>query len=100
MIGTREDLARERRELPWVPVEEEYEFETPEGTRGLADLFGGRSQLLVYHDHCYSAFDRGTVVLCSSWQLLDGTPRGRPAREELGDWPRRHDEYEEAVHAG
>jgi predicted dithiol-disulfide oxidoreductase (DUF899 family) len=191
-----DELARERRELPRVPVEEEYEFETSEGMRGLADLFAGRSQLLVYHlmfgpdddaacagcsftadslagavihlenqdvsfvavsraplerllvyrermgwsfpwvsspgpfnrdfagysgfpldgmelhglsafalengsvYHCYSTFDRGTDVLCSSWQLLDRTPRGRPAREELGDWPRRHDEYEEAVHAG
>ena len=33
-------------------------------------------------------------------ELTHRTPRGRPAREELGDWPRRHDEYEEAVHAG
>ncbi len=217
MIGTREDwvaaradllarekeltrrgdeLARERRELPWVPVDGEYEFEGPDGTHGLADLFGGRSQLLVYHlmfgpddeaacsgcsftadslagavvhlenagvsfvavsraplerllayrerlgwsfpwvsypgpfnldiaaysgfplngmelhglsafaledgsvYHTYSAFDRGTDVLCSSWQLLDRAPMGRPSREELADWPKRHDEYEEALHAG
>ena len=189
-----DELARERRELPWVPVEEEYEFEGPDGTHGLGDLFAGRSQLLVYHlmfgpdddaacpgcsftadslagavvhlenrdvsfvavsraplerllayrkrmgwsfpwvsspghfnrdfamygdfplndmelhglsafaqqdgavYHTYSTYDRGTDALCSTWQLLDRTPKGRG--DELGDWPRRHDEYEEAIHAG
>src|SRR5216117_645418 len=42
-------LARRRRELPWVPVEKEYSFETDQGTKSLVDLFDGRSQLLVYH---------------------------------------------------
>ena len=44
-----DELARQRRELPWVRVEKEYRFETDEGTRKLAGLFDGRSQLLVYH---------------------------------------------------
>jgi predicted dithiol-disulfide oxidoreductase (DUF899 family) len=44
-----EELARRRRELPWVPIEREYTFETDEGRKTLADLFDGRSQLLVYH---------------------------------------------------
>jgi len=44
-----DELARERQALPWVPVEEEYRFETNEGTRMLAELFDGRSQLIVYH---------------------------------------------------
>jgi predicted dithiol-disulfide oxidoreductase (DUF899 family) len=44
-----DELARQRRELPWVPVEEEYTFETNEGTKTLPELFAGRSQLLVYH---------------------------------------------------
>jgi predicted dithiol-disulfide oxidoreductase (DUF899 family) len=44
-----DEVARERQELPWVPVEKEYRFETDEGTRTLAELFAGRSQLLVYH---------------------------------------------------
>src|SRR5215207_6606179 len=168
-----DELARERRELPWVPIEEEYEFDAPEGMLGLPDLFAGRSQLLVYHlmfgpdddaacpgcsftadslagavihienrdvsfvavsraslerllayrkrmgwsfpwvassgsfnsdfaaylgfeldgmelhglsafakddglvYHTYSTFDRGTDILCSSWQLLDRAPNGR-----------------------
>ena len=42
-------LARQRRELPWVPVDKEYRFDTEEGTRTLAELFDGRSQLIVYH---------------------------------------------------
>ena len=45
----RDELTRERRELPWVPVEEEYVFQTTGGDRTLAELFGTRSQLLVYH---------------------------------------------------
>jgi len=44
-----DELARLRQELPWVPVEKEYSFETDEGTATLAELFRGRSQLLVYH---------------------------------------------------
>jgi predicted dithiol-disulfide oxidoreductase (DUF899 family) len=42
-------LARRRQELPWVRVDKEYRFETDEGSASLADLFKGRSQLLVYH---------------------------------------------------
>jgi predicted dithiol-disulfide oxidoreductase (DUF899 family) len=44
-----DELARRRRELPWVRVEKEYRFETDEGSASLADLFRGRSQLLIYH---------------------------------------------------
>jgi predicted dithiol-disulfide oxidoreductase (DUF899 family) len=44
-----DELARRRRELPWVPVEKEYVFETDNGRKALAELFDGRSQLLVYH---------------------------------------------------
>lgn len=42
-------LRAERRALPWVKVEKRYDFDTPEGSATLADLFGGRSQLAVYH---------------------------------------------------
>jgi predicted dithiol-disulfide oxidoreductase (DUF899 family) len=44
-----DELARLRQELPWVRVEKQYRFETDEGSAMLADLFRGRSQLLVYH---------------------------------------------------
>jgi predicted dithiol-disulfide oxidoreductase (DUF899 family) len=45
----RDQLSAERRALPWVKVEENYLFDTPEGKKTLADLFDGRSQLIVYH---------------------------------------------------
>jgi predicted dithiol-disulfide oxidoreductase (DUF899 family) len=44
-----DELARQRQELPWVPIEKDYRFETDEGSASLADLFRGRSQLLIYH---------------------------------------------------
>ena len=44
-----DELARRRQDLPWVRVEKEYRFDTEEGSASLADLFRGRSQLLVYH---------------------------------------------------
>ena len=44
-----DELARQRQELPWVRVDKEYRFDTDEGGASLADLFRGRSQLLVYH---------------------------------------------------
>jgi len=44
-----DELARRRQELPWVQIEKKYQFETDEGKASLADLFKGRSQLLVYH---------------------------------------------------
>src|SRR5262245_7156814 len=44
-----DDLARQRRDLPWVEVDKDYRFGTDEGEASLAHLFRGRSQLLVYH---------------------------------------------------
>jgi predicted dithiol-disulfide oxidoreductase (DUF899 family) len=60
-----DELARKRRELPWVPVEKEYSFETADGTKSLAELFDGRSQLLVYHFMFGPDYEAGCPV-CSS----------------------------------
>src|SRR6266852_6339388 len=60
-----DELARRRQELPWVRVEKEYTFETGEGTAALADLFDGRSQLLVYHFMFGPDYTAGCPV-CSS----------------------------------
>jgi predicted dithiol-disulfide oxidoreductase (DUF899 family) len=60
-----DELTEKRRQLPWVPVEKDYRFETAEGTKGLADLFGGRSQLLVYHFMFGPTYEAGCPV-CSS----------------------------------
>lgn len=68
-----DELARERRELPWVRVEKEYSFETERGTKTLADLFDGRSQLLVYHFMFGPPYEAGCPV-CSSMRT-PWTPR-------------------------
>src|SRR6266496_2517044 len=47
--NAEEEVAKQRQELPWVPVEKEYTFDTEEGKKTLAELFDGRSQLLIYH---------------------------------------------------
>ncbi len=60
-----DELARARRELPWVPLEKEYRFQTESGEQTLAGLFGGRSQLLVYHFMFGPAYTAGCPV-CSS----------------------------------
>ncbi len=60
-----DELARKRRELPWVPVESDYRFDTADGAKTLADLFGGRSQLLVYHFMFGPSWEGGCPV-CSS----------------------------------
>src|SRR2546425_9075195 len=44
-----EEIKRKRRELPWVPLEKDYEFDTEDGKKTLAELFDGRSQLLAYN---------------------------------------------------
>jgi predicted dithiol-disulfide oxidoreductase (DUF899 family) len=64
-----DELAERRRELPWVPVEKEYSFETDEGTKTLPELFDGRSQLLVYYFMFGPSFEAGCPV-CSS--MADG----------------------------
>ena len=60
-----DELARKRRELPWVPVEEDYHFETDDGTKSLAELFDGRSQLLIYH-FMYGPDYEGGCPVCTS----------------------------------
>ena len=60
-----DELARKRRELPWVPVEKDYSFETDRGTRSLAELFDDRAQLLVYHFMFGPGYTAGCPV-CSS----------------------------------
>jgi predicted dithiol-disulfide oxidoreductase (DUF899 family) len=60
-----DELARKRRELPWVPVEEDYRFETDDGTKSLAELFDGRSQLLIYHFMFGPDYEGGCPV-CTS----------------------------------
>jgi predicted dithiol-disulfide oxidoreductase (DUF899 family) len=62
----RDQLAQQRRDLPWVKVEKEYVFEGSDGTRTLAELFGGKSQLVVYHFMFGPGWKKGCPH-CSFW---------------------------------
>ena len=64
-----DELARQRQQLPWVPVEKEYSFDTVDGAAWLADLFGGRSQLLIYHFMLGPGYESGCAS-CSA--IADG----------------------------
>jgi predicted dithiol-disulfide oxidoreductase (DUF899 family) len=61
-----DEVARRRRELPWVRVETEYVFDTEQGSRTLAELFDGRSQLIVWHFMFGADWDEGCPS-CSFW---------------------------------
>jgi predicted dithiol-disulfide oxidoreductase (DUF899 family) len=74
-----DELARQRRELPWVVIEKEYLFDTDEGTRTLAGLFDGRSQLLIYHFMFGPSYQAGCPVNSS---MADGLERR--SSSELG----------------
>ena len=67
-----DDLARQRRELPWVRVEKEYRFDTDAGTRTLRELFDGRSQLLVYHFMFGPSYQAGCPTCSSMADTADG----------------------------
>src|SRR5829696_2542677 len=58
-------VTEQRRQLPWVPVEKEYEFDTEEGKKTLAELFEGRSQLLAYNIMFGPDYERGACPGCS-----------------------------------
>jgi predicted dithiol-disulfide oxidoreductase (DUF899 family) len=68
-----DELARERRELPWVQIEKDYLFDTEDGEAGLADLFRGRSQLLVYHFMFGPDWDEGCPSCSSVADAFDET---------------------------
>src|SRR5512132_1403828 len=69
-----EEIKKKRLELPWVPVEKEYEFDTDEGKKTLADLFDGRSQLLAYNVMFGPDYSLGACPGCTS--LADGLSGG------------------------
>jgi predicted dithiol-disulfide oxidoreductase (DUF899 family) len=62
----RDEISRLRRELPWVKVEENYVFAGPQGNETLADLFGGKSQLIIYHFMFGPGWEEG----CPSCSML------------------------------
>ena len=62
----RDELSRQRRELPWEKVEKAYVFDGPQGRETLADLFAGKSQLIVYHFMFAPDWEEGCKS-CSFW---------------------------------
>ena len=67
-----DDLARQRRELPWVAIDKPYRFDAADGKRTLAELFDGRSQLVIYHFMFGPSYDAGCPVNSSMADGLDG----------------------------
>jgi predicted dithiol-disulfide oxidoreductase (DUF899 family) len=67
-----DELAQRRRELPWVRLDEEYRFDTDDGEKRLAELFDGRSQLLVYHFMFGPSYDAGCPTCSSMVDGIDG----------------------------
>jgi predicted dithiol-disulfide oxidoreductase (DUF899 family) len=109
-VRLRDELSRQRRQLPWVKVEKRYVFEAPQGQQTLADLFDGMNGYpseelhgasVFYKDadgqvyHTYSAYARGCDILLGAYNYLDLAPKGR---DEEGlpftvSWVRHHDRY-------
>jgi predicted dithiol-disulfide oxidoreductase (DUF899 family) len=79
-----DELAKRRQELPWVRIEKQYQFDTDEGKASLAELFRGRSQLLIYHYMFGPDYTDGGL-----YDLLDDCGRLQRLRRSPGE-PRRH----------
>ena len=67
-----DELAKQRRELPWVRVEKQYTVQTADGPKTLAELFDGRSQLLIYHFMFGPSYEAGCPVNSSIADSFDG----------------------------
>jgi predicted dithiol-disulfide oxidoreductase (DUF899 family) len=67
-----DELARQRRELPWVAIEKQYLFDADGGTRTLAELFDGRAQLLIYHFMFGPDYEAGCPTCSSMADGIDG----------------------------
>ena len=67
-----DELARQRQALPWVTVDKEYRFDADDGTKTLAELFGGRSQLVLYHFMFGPSYTAGCPVNSSIADSIDG----------------------------
>jgi predicted dithiol-disulfide oxidoreductase (DUF899 family) len=76
-----DELAQQRRELPWVPVEKEYRFDTDDGEKSLGELFEGRSQLLVYHFMFGPSYQAGDPPNSSIADAVDGVVTHLHARD-------------------
>ena len=76
-----DELAKERRELPWVPIEKDYSFDTEAGPKTLAELFDGRSQLMAYHFMFGPTYTAGCPVCSSGADTYNGAVPHLNARD-------------------
>jgi predicted dithiol-disulfide oxidoreductase (DUF899 family) len=76
-----DELARQRRELPWVPVEKEYTLQTEDGARTLAQMFDGRSQLIVYHFMFGPGYEAGCPACSATADSFNGVLAHLAARD-------------------
>jgi predicted dithiol-disulfide oxidoreductase (DUF899 family) len=76
-----DELARQRRELPWLPVEKQYTLQTEDGARTLAELFDGRSQLVVYHFMFGPDYEGGCPSCSSTADSFNGVLAHLKARD-------------------
>jgi predicted dithiol-disulfide oxidoreductase (DUF899 family) len=76
-----DEIAEKRRELPWVRVEKDYTFQTADGPKTLAELFDGRSQLVVYHFMFGPDWEAGCPVCSSIADSFDGLVEHLKARD-------------------
>ena len=67
-----DELAQQRRELPWVRVAKSYQFRTADGPKTLGDLFDGRTQLLIYHFMFGPDYEGGCPTCSSTADSFDG----------------------------
>lgn len=81
MTRQRDELARERRALPWVRIEKDYRFDAPEGEVTLRDLFGGKSQLIVKHFMFGPGWKEGCVGCSFECDHIQGTMLHLPQRD-------------------
>jgi predicted dithiol-disulfide oxidoreductase (DUF899 family) len=77
----RDEVSRHRRELPWVKVEKDYVFDGPDGKETLADLFDGRSQLIVYHFMLGPGWEEGCKSCSYLADHFDGANWHLPHRD-------------------
>src|SRR5829696_9925003 len=76
-----DELAQRRQELPWVRIDKEYRFDTDGGSASLADLFRGRSQLIVYHFMFGPEYQAGCPACSSSADGFDAAVPHLKARD-------------------
>jgi predicted dithiol-disulfide oxidoreductase (DUF899 family) len=76
-----DEIAQRRRDLPWVRVEKDYRFDTDDGEKSLAELFDGRSQLLVYHFMFGPSYQAGCPINSSIADSIDGVVQHLRARD-------------------